>query len=115
MKCQKDLRIRKYVKSQEKQASVLTKKENFIIVGTRGVCRSTLTERNAQTQEKRRLKGIFRWRTAEGSLGAGKLKAEMQNRCRCCCVGFHVPRVKGQEIDGNNRCFFRIMKVVPRE
>ncbi len=34
MKCQKDLRIRKYVKSQEKQASVLTKKENFIIVGT---------------------------------------------------------------------------------
>lgn len=34
MKCQKDLRIRKCVKSQEKQASVLTKKENFIIVGT---------------------------------------------------------------------------------
>ncbi len=34
---------------------------------------------NAQTQEKRRLKGIFRWRTAEGSLGAGKLKAEMKN------------------------------------
>ena len=57
----------------------------------------------------------FQMRTAEGSLGAGKLKAEMQNRCRCCCVGFHVPRVKGQEIDGNNRCFFRIMKVVPRE
>ena len=27
MKCQKDLRIRKYVKSQEKQASVLTKKK----------------------------------------------------------------------------------------
>ena len=63
--------------------------------------------------EERRLEGIFRWKTAEGSLGAGKLKAEMQNRC--CCVGFHVPRVKGQEIDGNNRCFFRIMKVVPRE
>lgn len=27
MKCQKDLRIRKYVKYQEKQASVLTKKK----------------------------------------------------------------------------------------
>ena len=34
MKCQKDLRIRKYVKAPEMQASVLTKKENFIIVGT---------------------------------------------------------------------------------
>jgi len=49
--------------------------------------------RNAQTQEKRRLEGIFRCKTAEGSLEAGKLKAEMKNRC--CCVGFHVPRVKG--------------------
>ena len=29
MRCQKDLRIRKYVKSQEKQASVLTKKGKF--------------------------------------------------------------------------------------
>jgi len=34
MKCQKGTCIWKYVKSQEKQAFVLTKKENFIIVGT---------------------------------------------------------------------------------